>query len=600
MKCPACGQWNRDSFPRCFKCGEPLNQKTARTIKPAEELDKTAPLPADMPQVIQIDEFGNETVRGDKRDKLAQEMLSLHERKRIGEVKQKQLRSRGAQRGFAPSGTQVSSSSRRSRFFADPQDERRQKEKLLGEESQVDYDGFVEQPTYYAIAGDDINFTQRASIGSTGSIPLPLPQKKRKRFISRMRILPYIAIGLIVVASLFAVYQFVVSPILKQRAESSVVPQPIISASILDDMAAHTISIPAPEGAQIYIKELRKSYIVTGGYATLQVADYFWYELIEPLTQASMDVELTPYIRTSSGEQKQMDTVKYTIDIPLSPITLINPDVNRLEVSTPVYNVRFHVMQNSKVFINGEDFSSFVNTQNGFISYNAAVQPVGDNVINITVRSQYYRENSVTINIFRAIQDIPLDLASTLDDESSSDSMSISATTRAGATITVLSPHKDLDTSQLNSTGVFSFKAVFSKIGINTVEIRADFPDRNPTIVKYDVYYLPNPDIYTRKAWALDSWGYPDLLANMNTRIANTQIYEFTGPVKEIISGRPQLVIFDSSDGSGSEKLVMVENQTKTEWKLGERYRIFADAYGMYGNIPRLIARYTYTPKAAK
>ncbi len=600
MKCPACGQWNRDSFPRCFKCGEPLNQKAARTIKPAEELDKTAPLPADLPQVIQIDEFGNETVRGDKRDKLAQEMLSLHERKRIGEVKQKQLRSRGAQRGFAPSGTQVSSSSRRSRFFADPQDERRQKEKLLGEESQVDYDGFVEQPTYYAIAGDDINFTQRASIGSTGSMPLPLPQKKRKRFISRMRILPYIAVGLIVAASLFAVYQFVVSPIIKQRAESSVVPQPIISASILDDMAAHTISIPAPEGAQIYIKELRKSYIVTGGYATLQVADYFWYELIEPLTQASMDVELTPYIRTSSGEQKQMDTVKYTIDIPLSPITLINPDVNRLEVSTPVYNVRFHVMQNSKVFINGEDFSSFVNTQNGFISYNAAVQPVGDNVINITVRSQYYRENSVTINIFRAIQDIPLDLASTLDDESSSDSMSISATTRAGATITVLSPHKDLDTSLLNSTGVFSFKAVFSKIGINTVEIRADFPDRNPTIVKYDVYYLPNPDIYTRKAWALDSWGYPDLLANMNTRIANTQIYEFTGPVKEIISGRPQLVIFDSSDGSGSEKLVMVENQTKTEWKLGERYRIFADAYGMYGNIPRLIARYTYTPKAAK
>lgn len=600
MKCPACGQWNRDSFPRCFKCGETLNQRTAKTIKPAEELDKTAPLPSDLPTVIQFDEFGNETVQGDKHDKLAQEMLSLHERKRQGEIRQKQLRSRGAKRGFAPSGTQVSSSSRRNRFFADPQDERRRQERLLDDDSQVDYDGFVDQPTYYAIAGDDINFTQHASIGGTGSVPLPLPKKKRKRFISRMRLLPYIALGLILVASLFAVYQFVVSPILQSRAQSSETPQPIISASILDDMAAHTISIPAPEGSQIYIKELRKSYIVTGGYATFQVADYFWYELIEPLTQPSMDVTLTPYIRTSSGEQKQMDTVQYTVNIPLSPITLINPDVSRLEVSTPVYNVRFHVMQNSKVFINGEDFSSFVNTQNGFISYNASVQPVGDNIINISVRSQYYRENSVTLNIYRAIQDIPLDLASTLDDESSSDSMSITATTRAGATITILSPHKELDTSELNSKGAFSFKAVFSKIGINTVEIRADFPDKNPTIVKYDVYYLPNPDIYTRKAWALDSWGYPDLLANMNTRIANTQIYEFTGPVKEIVSNRPQLVIMDTSDGSGSEKLVMVENQTKTEWKLGERYRIYADAYGMYGNIPRLIARYTYKPKVAK
>ena len=374
-------------------------------------------------------------------------------------------------------------------------------------------------------------------------------------------------------------------------------PQPVITASILDEMAAHTISIPAPEGAQIYIKELRKSYIVTGGYATFQVADYFWYELTEELTQPSMDVELTPYIRTSSGEQRQMDSVRYTIDIPLSPITMINPDVNRLEVSTPVYNIRFHVMQNSRVFINGEDYSSFVNTQSGFISYNADVQPVGDNIINISVRSQYYRENTVSITIYRAVQDIPLDLASTLDDESSRESMTIHATTRAGASITVLSPHKNLDVSQLGSTGVFSFEAVFSKIGMNTVEIRADFPDKNPTIVNYDVYYLPDPDVYTKKAWALDDWGYPDLLANMTTRIQNTQIYTFTGPVKEIVSSKPQLVIFDAADGSGSERLVMVENQTKTTWELGTRYRLYADAYGIYGNMPRLIARYTYKPR---
>ena len=175
--------------------------------------------------------------------------------------------------------------------------------------------------------------------------------------------------------------------------------------------------------------------------------------------------------------------------------------------------------------------------------------------------------------------------------------MTIHATTRAGASITVLSPHKNLDVSQLGSTGVFSFEAVFSKIGMNTVEIWADFPDKNPTIVNYDVYYLPDPDVYTKKAWALDDWGYPDLLANMTTRIQNTQIYTFTGPVKEIVSSKPQLVIFDAADGSGSERLVMVENQTKTTWELGTRYRLYADAYGIYGNMPRLIARYTYKPR---
>lgn len=597
MKCPACGYWNRASFPRCFRCGEPLAPRPDK-VKPTADIKKTTSYQQDEEILIRVDEFGNESVQTDKLDKLALEMLSLHERKRRGEIRQKQLRSRGAQRGFAPSGSSVvSGAMRRNRFFADPVAQRRQQSEWLQDTPTVDYDGFVDQPTYHAIAGDDVHYPQQLVDNQFGNMALPLPRKKRKRLFGWRRFLPVVAVVLLLLAGLFAAYQFLVMPWLERRAQSSSVPQPIISASILDDMAAHTIAIPAPEGAQIYIKELRKSYIVTGGYATLQVADYFWYELIENLTQPSMEVELTPFIRTSSGEQRQMEPIRYTIDIPLSPITLINPDVTYLEVSTPVYNIKFHVMQNSKVFINGEDFSSFVNTQNGYISYNAAVQPVGNNVINISVRSQYYRENSITITIYRAVQDIPLDLASTLDDESSKSTMTIHATTRAGATITVLSPHENLDTSQLGSTGVFSFDAVFSKIGMNTVEIRADFPNRNPTTVKYDIYYLPDPDIYTKKAWALDSWGYPDLLANMNTRIANTQIYVFTGPVTEIISNKPQLVIMDAADGSGNERLVLVENQTKTVWELGKRYRIYADAYGIYGNIPRLIARYTYPPK---
>lgn len=604
MKCPACGHWNRASFPKCFKCGEPLHHLHEEVVEtPAEELTRTGPITTDGPTVIQFDEQGNEIVKTDKLDKLAQEMLNLHERKRLGEKKQKELRSRGAQRGFAPSGTRVSGVSRRSRFFADPKAQRKKQEEWMSEQSRVDYDGFIDQPTYYTIAGDDVNYAERSSTATNmyGSMNVPLPKGKRKRVIGRPRVLIYLALALTLIAGFIVLYQYVISPWVISRTMASDEPEPIISASILDDLAAHTISIPAPEGAQIYIKELRKNYIVTGGYVTFQVPDYFWYELMENLTQETMDVELTPFIRTSSGEQKQMDPVRYTIEIPLSPITLINPDVTHLEVSTPVYNVRFQVMQNSRVLINNEDYSSYVNMQNGLISYNAAVQPIGNNLITISVRSQYYRENTVELNIYREVQDIPLDLASTLDDRSSEPEMTIRATTRAGASITVLSPHKELDTSLLGSTGEFNFKAVFSKIGTNTIEIRADFPDKKPTTVKYDVYYLPVPDIYTKKAWALDAaWGYPDLLANMNTRIANTQIYTFTGPIKEIISTRPQLAIFDVTDGSGNELLVLCENQTRTHWKLGERYWIFGDAYGMYGSIPRLIARYTYTAKEKK
>jgi len=599
MKCPACGYWNRASYPHCFRCGEPLKaiDRMAAAL-PAEEMQKTTPLPDEIPTEIRYDAEGNERVASDVRDRLAVEMLSLHDRKKRGEQKQKQLRERGAERGFAPTDGRLTYSSRRSRLFSSPEAARQRKATLEETEAGIDYDGYIETPTYQSISEDFTAYSQSLTRNRQGaSIPLPKAAKKRGGYVGRRRKFFVLALVLLLAAGGIVLNQYVISPWMASKAvEEPVGEQVKISASILDDMAAHTISIPAPEGAQIYIKELRKSYIATGGYAVIQVADYIWYELEERLAEPTMGVTLTPYIRASSGEQKQMDPVNYTVEIPLSPIELINPDVTYLEVSTPIYNIRFHVMQNSKVFINGEDYSSYVNTQSGYISYNAAIQPIGDNNIHILVRSQYYRENEVIITIHRAVQDIPLDLASTLDDESSNPTMRISATTRAGATVSVLSPHRNLDISQLASTGAFSFEAIFWKIGTNTVEIRADFPDKNPTVVKYDIYYLPPPDSYTKKAWALDDWGYPDLLANISTRVANTQIYVFTGPVREIVTTKPQLVLLDASDGKGAQRMVMVENQTKTEWVLGERYRLYGDAYGMYGSIPRLIARYTYKP----
>jgi len=109
---------------------------------------------------------------------------------------------------------------------------------------------------------------------------------------------------------------------------------------------------------------------------------------------------------------------------------------------------------------------------------------------------------------------------------------------------------------------------------------------------------MPSPDQYTPRAWALDAkWGYADFLANKNTRIANSQVYVFQGPVLRILSTSPQLVEMDVNDGKGRELKVLVENQTKTEWVEGQRYRIYGDAFGMYDGYPWLIGRFTYKPK---
>lgn len=543
---------------------------------------------------VVFDEDGHEQTRIDQKDKLALEMRNLHQRKRNGELRQEALRKQAAEKGFAPTGTGVTQYNRRNAVFTEAASPRRAYPDPA--DQQVDYDGYVTQANYYR-ATDELSAIPALQRGR-GKTNIPLSQKRVRaaHLFGLRRFLPVLAGLLIVGAALYAGYTFIYKPLTRVK-ELAPEQQVQISASIYNDMAAHTIRIPAPEGSQIYVKELRRSFIVTGGYATFQVEDFTWYELEESVTAPSMDVTLTPFIRTGTGEQVAMDPVTYTIDIPLSPLTLINPDVTYLEVSTPIYNIQFRVMKNSAVFINGEDFSSYVNTQDGLINYNAPIQPIGENRIHIAVRSQYYRLNETTIIIFRAVQDIPLDLSSTLEDRSSKSAMTISATTRAGASITILSPYHNLDTSLLASTGAFKFDAVFNRVGTNTIIIQADYPGKKTTVVKYDVYHLPDPDHYTPKAWALDAaYGYADLLANLSTRVANTQIYVMTGPALEILSNKPQLVVFDAADGKGTPLKVLMENQSRTQWVVGQRYRLYADAYGSYGGIPRLVARYTYKP----
>ena len=56
--------------------------------------------------------------------------------------------------------------------------------------------------------------------------------------------------------------------------------------------------------------------------------------------------------------------------------------------------------------------------------------------------------------------------------------------------------------------------------------------------------------------------------------------------------GTQMAVMYCSDDGQS--RPVLLENQTKTTWKVGEYYRIYCDAFGTYNGMPWLIARYTY------
>ena len=223
-------------------------------------------------------------------------MRSYHERKRRGEERQRQLRESSAKLGYAPRGSSHGAGYENSAIH-----------------SPIEYDDYTESPTYYGSSSETY-------AGGYNTADFKLPKKHFRRSFGIRRILPILAVIFFISGLLVAGYFFLFKPLVLDR---NVIPEemmPEITASILNDAAAHTIRIPGEEGAQIYIKELRKSFMVIGGYASFQVQDYTWYELIEenPSDKSTwlpetMEVTLTPYIRSETGEQVPLPLIQYIL-----------------------------------------------------------------------------------------------------------------------------------------------------------------------------------------------------------------------------------------------------------------------------------------------
>lgn len=631
MKCPNCGKWNQASLPHCIYCGEELpNDAYGPQGIPAwqRELEDRGRAKS----YIRVDEQGQTETSVDPRDSLATEMAELKTRKIAGEQKQRMLREEAARRGLAPSGRSVRTTSNRGTFFSsydDPDTALRPVAPELVEDGDVDPDAKRVYPAKYRATYSDaqpedevygygntrrIVNIQHADEGETiydgyhdTSAYLPsyanqdeyensmrlknaALSRKPRRHSARRLLRAAVIVGCLAVAGWVA-FAFVI-PMLTagDDVEERVAT---VTPTIRDDMPAHTVTIPGEDGQRVTIRELRTSAIVTGGIATFDILDHIWYDNYEDYLQDTMAVTLTPYIITDAGRQQPLDPIHYDIDIPLSPIELSLPENLYHEVSTAMYNIVFYVREGSSVTINGEDYSDLVNTEGGKVSYNATVQPIGENQFNIVVRSQYCRENTMTVTLYREKQDIPLDLASDIASTNNDGYMTVRGTTLPGAVVKVLSPYQDLDITNTATDGSFSFRALFDKIGDNTIVITVDYPGKSTTRVEHIVNYVPNVNIYSRKAWDIKE-GYTNLMDNMSTRVANQQIYlckECT--VVSIETTKPQRA-FVNVGTEESPLLVYVENGSRTTWEVGKRYDLYGDAYGMYDGKPWLIVRYTY------
>lgn len=610
MRCPNCNQWNRASLPRCVRCGTPLTTDTP--VAPswrAQLKDGKAK------EYIRVDEDGDISVSPDDREVLAAEMSDLKVRKEQGEEFQRRLREEAEARVAPSANVRVPQQpvAEEPLFGLTEEGVTRTEEAPTEEpvpeapaaEGQTPFrrsrnprgtrvvlassqweDSRAYDPVVDAMQQNNV-FQQPPNLKELG----PLPSRR----MSQRKLIRMITIALVIgVLALVGYFGYTVYE--SQRAAEAEKNRALVTASIVNDQAAHTILIPGEDGEQIFIsnEEIRASYTVVGGFATIEIADYVWYENILDITEETMSVTLLPYVKTASGRQKPMDPITYDITIPLSPIKLVTPENLRTEVTTAMYSMLFHVRPESKVTINGVDVSDTVN-ENGELTYNATVQPIGDNVYDVRVRSPYCRDNAMVVTLYREVQEIPLDLSATTYTSTNDKVILINCTTIPGAEIDILSPYTDLKITDLDTTGEFSFNAVFDRVGYNTISITASYPGKKMSKVDYTIYYVPNPDIYTRSAWPLNKDAeYSELLNNIEARAAKTQVYLGVGKIAYFVSEeKPQMAVMYCSD-DGTTRPVLLENQTKTTWKVGEYYNIYCDAYGTYNGMPWLIARYTY------
>lgn len=631
MKCPNCGKWNQASLPHCIYCGQELpNDAYGPQGVPAWQLELED---RDRKNTyVRVDETGEQETTNDPRDTLASEMADLKSRKLMGEQKQRMLREEAARRGMAPSGRSVRTTSNRGTFFSaydDPDtalrpvapelveegevapDARRvvpvkyrttysssqPEDEVYGygntrrivniqhpDESETVYDGYHDTSAYLPSFANQDEYENSMRLKNAA-----LSRKPRRH--SGRRILRFLVLlGMLGVAGWLAVAFVIPMLTADQNVDERTA---VVIPTIRDDMAAHTVTIPGEDGQRITIRELRTSAIVTGGVATFDILDHVWYDNYEDYLQDTMTVTLTPYVITDSGKQQALEPIHYEIDIPLSPIELSTPDSPYQVVSTALYNIVFYVREGSTVTINGEDYSDLVNTEGGKVSYNATVQPIGENNFEIRVRSQYCRENTLTMTLYREKQEIPLDLASDIASTNDDGFMTVRGTTLPGAVVKVLSPYSDLDITNTAVDGSFSFVAKFDKIGVNTIIITADYPGKATTRVEHNVTYVPNVDIYSRKAWSMKDM-YTNYMDNLSTRVANQQIYICQKAiVTSIETTKPQRA-FVNVGTEESPMLVYVENGSRTTWEVGKCYDLYGDAYGMYDSKPWLIVRYTY------
>lgn len=355
-----------------------------------------------------------------------------------------------------------------------------------------------------------------------------------------------------------------------------------------DGRAAHALTFYGEDGALIFIEELRRTVMVVGGEARVEIADGDWFD-VNPADVEVAQVTLTPVSTDPRGKREVLPTVSFSVDVPASPLTVTAPETGRAVVLTGMYVMEMQVVGGSTVLVDGSDVTDMVDRQ-GQLTVNVEVWPRGDNVISVLVSTPHHRETRRDIVLFREPMEINLELATSVSTSSNSKTMTVRGKVDAGARLVVETAHDEGSVS-VDGEGNFSFLAQFERYGSNLVRIRAKKEGLTDSVIAFVVNYLPTLSEYSRAAWRMDY----DQLKRLYEQWEG-KIFLCRGEVVAILDLADQRLVMNVGDAE-NEQLVVIDNKSNLSiTDVGGVYDIYADVSGRQKvdgqYLPKLVGRY--------
>ena len=367
---------------------------------------------------------------------------------------------------------------------------------------------------------------------------------------------------------------------------------PTVNEVALDDgRSGHTIVFYGKDGDQIFLPEMQKSLSICGGTARVTIADADWFSG-DVSDIESANVRLSPVLIDEKGMRTQLPGIDMEIDVPESPLEVISPATDNLNIVTSRYALEFQVVPGSTVLVNGEDVTDIVD-RNGLLAQNVNVYPIGDNIYTIVVQTPSHHETRREVKIHRQVFDIAVEVDSSVSTISQTETTTIKGNVEVGSSISVETAFIPESLIIDQTTGDFSFISKLSTFGDNTIRFRVSKEGKSDAVINLTVEYRPTPAIYAANAWAMNY----DELRRLYEQW-NGQVFSCHGTIVDAYEseGTSYLVM---DVGSVDQQLIVLENKsTVAKPEIGQICTALADVSGrsMYHDqyYPMLIARYIY------